>query len=134
ASTPEPVAVGATLADEPGELPAAGLALDSPTWASLPSAPVENWPPLEEIGPPAFPPFPPVAAPTSKRRRTVAVVVALALMASLTGFVAWRLEAYSGPRYPKAWDPKVADLVKFIETERGMTFDHPVYIDYMSNK
>jgi hypothetical protein len=37
-----------------------------------------------------------------------------------------------GPGHPDAWDPRVADLAAFVEDERGLTFDHPVYVDFLT--
>lgn len=34
--------------------------------------------------------------------------------------------------YPDEWDPRVADLATFVEHERGLQFDHPVYVDFLS--
>ncbi len=34
--------------------------------------------------------------------------------------------------YPRAWDPRVVHLVRFVERERGFTFEHPVYVDFLS--
>lgn len=36
-----------------------------------------------------------------------------------------------GPGHPDKWDPRVAPLAKIVEAERGLTFDHPVYVDFM---
>lgn len=33
--------------------------------------------------------------------------------------------------YPDNWDPRVLDLVDFVEQDRGLTFDHPVYIRFV---
>jgi len=37
-----------------------------------------------------------------------------------------------GPHYPKEWDSRVLDIVSFDEKERGLTFKHPVEIEFMS--
>lgn len=36
-------------------------------------------------------------------------------------------------RYPDQWDPRVTDLVAFVERERGLTFQHPVRIDFLDD-
>jgi hypothetical protein len=38
----------------------------------------------------------------------------------------------SGPGHPDEWDPRVADLAAFVEGERDLQFDHPVYVDFLS--
>jgi hypothetical protein len=37
-----------------------------------------------------------------------------------------------GPSHPDAWDPRVADLAAFVEDERGLEFDHPVHVDFLT--
>jgi len=37
-----------------------------------------------------------------------------------------------GPAHPDAWDPRVDDLAAFVEDERGLDFDHPVYVDFLT--
>jgi len=37
-----------------------------------------------------------------------------------------------GPSHPEAWDPRVLDIVHFDEDHRGLTFKHPVYIDFLT--
>ncbi len=37
-----------------------------------------------------------------------------------------------GPDHPDAWDPRVVDLAAFVEDERGIEFDHPVYVDFLT--
>ncbi len=35
-----------------------------------------------------------------------------------------------GPLSPAVWEPRVTELVGFVERERGLTFDHPVFVDF----
>jgi hypothetical protein len=37
-----------------------------------------------------------------------------------------------GPPHPKRWDPRVADLVSFVERARGLTYRHPVTVEFLS--
>lgn len=39
-----------------------------------------------------------------------------------------------GPDHPDEWDSRVDDLVEFVEDERGLEFEHPVYIDFLSEE
>ena len=55
----------------------------------------------------------------------IAIVGAVAAMVTLTD----RQDAY-----PAAWDPQVQPLVDFVERERGLAFDHPVFIDFQSDE
>jgi hypothetical protein len=34
------------------------------------------------------------------------------------------------PSHPAVWDPRVNDLVHFVEGERGLTFEHPIDIEF----
>jgi hypothetical protein len=34
--------------------------------------------------------------------------------------------------YPDEWDDRVADLVAFVESERGLAFEHPVRVEFLS--
>ena len=48
--------------------------------------------------------------------------------------VRWRSAlraANDGPSHPSRWDPRVADLVSFVEQARGLHFDHPVQVDFL---
>lgn len=56
----------------------------------------------------------------------VAGVLVVAAVAILLGTVD------NGPDHPDSWDPRVADLAAFVEKERGLKFDHPVYVDFLS--
>ncbi|KAA1425582.1 hypothetical protein [Nocardioides antri] len=38
------------------------------------------------------------------------------------------------PDHPDEWDPRVEDLVAFVEEERGLEFEHPVYVDFLSEE
>jgi hypothetical protein len=32
--------------------------------------------------------------------------------------------------YPDEWDPRIEPLARFVETERGLTFKHPIHVDF----
>lgn len=38
------------------------------------------------------------------------------------------------PTYPKAWDPRIAPLAAIAAKERGLTFKHPVFVEFLSDK
>jgi hypothetical protein len=38
----------------------------------------------------------------------------------------------TGPDHPDAWDPRVLDLAAFVEDERGLAFEHPVHVDFLT--
>jgi hypothetical protein len=37
-----------------------------------------------------------------------------------------------GPAHPDEWDPRVIELVTYLEGARGLDFDHPVYVDFLT--
>lgn len=39
----------------------------------------------------------------------------------------------NGPGHPDEWDPRVAGLAAFVEDERGLAFDHPVFVDFLTD-
>jgi hypothetical protein len=72
---------------------------------------------------------PDVYTPSKKRRRPLIVIVAIVVIAA----VAMKVTNNGGPHdYPRAWDPRVADLASFVETSRQLEFDHPVYVDFLT--
>ena len=79
--------------------------------------------------PPGFPPPPPGAGQRKPPRRALIVGLAVAVLAAVAGVVG--SQTPSGPDRPAAWDSRVVDLVKFVEGERRMTFQHPVYVDFL---
>ena len=50
----------------------------------------------------------------------------------LAGLAALLLLGDSGSDHPDEWDPRVTDLVAFVEDERELEFDHPVHIDFLT--
>jgi hypothetical protein len=60
--------------------------------------------------------------------RTVALRLVAALVVLAVGIGAALLWADGGSDHPSEWDPRVEDLVAFVEDTRGRSFDHPVEI------
>ena len=67
-------------------------------------------------------PPPPLAGRGRRGRRGVA---------GLGGAAAVVMGADDG--HPEEWDRRVADLAAFVEDERGLTFDHPVTVEFLSD-
>lgn len=82
----------------------------------------------------APPPPPPPPAPKPPRSKLGVIVgIVLGLIAfSGAGWLGWQILRESGPDHPDEWDPRVADLADFVERERDLRFDHPVYVDFLS--
>lgn len=85
-----------------------------------------------EAAPPLWEP-----PPTNERRRrpvvrsilTLVVVVAV-LGGAIGGVVLWSRD--DGPGHPEEWDPRVVELVAFVERERGLDFRHPVETTFLT--
>ncbi|MGE0732152.1 MAG: hypothetical protein AB7O92_34120 [Acidimicrobiia bacterium] len=91
------------------------------------------------LPPPPYLPPPPVAPETAASASSPRPARLLALVALITvvalvgigGLVFSRGGGPAGPSHPEVWDPRVTELVAFVERERGLTFEHPVYIDFL---
>jgi hypothetical protein len=72
------------------------------------------------------------AAPP-RRRRWPFVVLGLGLVAALAVVAAIVLPSGDeGASHPEDWDPRVLDLVNFVQDERGLLYEHPVAIDFLT--
>lgn len=77
--------------------------------------------------------MPPPAPPYRRsRRRPIALgIAALLILGAATAAGVWWLQR--GPDYPEQWDAKVRPYVDYVEKERGLKFDHPVYVDFLTD-
>ena len=93
-----------------------------------PAPPAYGPPPYPGVGAPPYgsPPSP----PGRRRRRWPVVAVGVMALAGLAG--AALVVTGGGEDHPDEWDERVADLVAFVEDERGLEFDHPVTVDFVS--
>ena len=101
-------------------------------WATTPAP----GPPAAPAGPGApSPPVPPGAPAAALRRSALgprAVVTILALSVA-AGAGLWLVAGSSGggTHYPTRWDPRVEPIARFVERTRGLTFQHPVAVDFL---
>jgi len=61
--------------------------------------------------------------------------VGLAVLAAV-GVVAGTLAVVVGtgsPAWPATWDPRIVPIVHFVEKERGLPFEHPVKVEFLSD-
>jgi hypothetical protein len=78
-------------------------------------------------------PAPTPAAHGSQGRLVRWVALGMVLALVLTGIAVIAARS-GGDGTPSAWDPRVAELVRFVERERGLTFQHPVRVDFLSDR
>ena len=76
---------------------------------------------------------PPPVVPTWLLAGLVLVMVAGAGLVAFVLLHGQQAKA-SGPAYPSTWDPRIAPYVKAVETQRGLTFLHPVAVRFLSGK
>jgi hypothetical protein len=60
------------------------------------------------------------------------VVAGVLIVVAVVGAAVALLLGEDGPGHPKQWDARVLDLVDFVADERGLEFDHPVYVDFLT--
>jgi hypothetical protein len=62
------------------------------------------------------------------RRRLLGVLIVVVLVIGVTAAV-----THDDSRYPAEWeDERVANLAAFVEEERGLEFEHPVFVDFLA--
>lgn len=102
--------------------------------AQRPSAP---W----EVALPSFIAEPPPKPDRSGVVLAVAIVLILVLVAGAAAYVTLRPNlgakatapaASAQPTFPASWDPRVQPLVDFVQKDRGLSFDHPVSVNFVT--
>ena len=78
----------------------------------------------------AYWPPPPPSGPSVRTRVGLAMAAALALVGASA--VAGAVVFDGGPIYPERWDPRVAEIARFVEEERGHTYRHPVRVYFLA--
>ena len=120
---PAPAAIGSAAAAAPPPIP-------PPAATRRARAPPP--PPALGTGARALGPAPSTSAAGPRRwPMALGVIVVGLLLLGVVALVTDRLQS-DGPEHPEAWDPRVEHLVRFVEDERGLDFDHPVYVDFLT--
>ena len=73
--------------------------------------------------------------PPEPRRRRLPLVIAVVLVLALLAGAAVVYVVFvrdTGPPHPDKWDSRVEELVEIVEDERDLDFEHPVYVDFLS--
>jgi hypothetical protein len=115
------------MSDPPGSYP--------PSPPGPPPPPTYGAPPPPPYGaPPGWQPAPP-PPPKHTGAIVLAIVGSVALFLVGIGIAGWAaFNRQDGPSHPDDWDPRVADIAQFVQTERGVLFEHPVHVDFLSDE
>ncbi|NYG60046.1 hypothetical protein BJ980_002969 [Nocardioides daedukensis] len=77
----------------------------------------------------------PVAHPARKRPRRGLLILIVGVALVLLGAAAVVFVLLDRDSdHPDEWDSRVADLIPIVEKERGLEFEHPVHVDFRSEK
>ena len=103
--------------------------------------PPELHPSVRVAPPPVLPfdltttasPTPVGSGPRPRRvsRRVVMAGSAILVALIALGATLAAVSGSGGPTYPAAWNPRVLGIVHFVEHERGLTFLHPVKMEFL---
>ena len=74
---------------------------------------------------------PPAEGPKGVRR-WLPLVLVIGLVVGLSGAGTWFALERRGSKYPSKWDERVARLVSFVERKRGLDFEHPVEVEFLT--
>ncbi len=85
----------------------------------------------------------PVRRPRRRRKVTAGGLAVFLILTGVRSVLRYQLrdddspspaviEESSAPLYPAVWDDRVVELVTFVETERGLTFFHPVDVQFLA--
>jgi hypothetical protein len=70
-------------------------------------------------------------ASTGVAHRLLGMLILMGLV--MGGLFTYRQYRAAETSHPDAWDPRVLEIVDFVETTRGLTFEHPVYVDFLDD-
>ena len=98
-----------------------------------PPAPPPSPPPAFPPLPPRWSPLPPLPPPPLHPRRSgLLTTIAIVACLGVTGVAIYLVTDDGGVEHPDEWDERVVDLVAFVEDERGLPFEHPVAVDFLT--
>ena len=64
--------------------------------------------------------------------KAIAVLVVLAAAGGAAYHFRDKIFPQPAASHPKAWDPRVAPMVSFVEQARELRFEHPIYVDFLT--
>ena len=91
-------------------------------------APAESWVPASAQ--PSWVSAPPSPSP-KRRARLIAAASLVAIAALIGGLVAVVGGVSRGSSHPSSWDPRVAAIANFVQSDRGLSWKHPVKVEFL---
>lgn len=70
-------------------------------------------------------------AGTGVAHRLLGMLMLMGLV--MGGLFTYRQYRAAETPHPDQWDPRVIDIVSFVEATRGLSFEHPVYVDFLDD-
>lgn len=123
------------VGDEPGTSEEPTAVDTHTTPVHVHTAPVATWaPPPPPAAPAATPPgyWQPTGRGGLSRRWAAAIgAIAALAVAAATSTVVIQRESSQGS-YTSAWDPRVAPIAAFVQSQRGLKWKHPVKVEFLS--
>lgn len=127
-------------AASPHDPPAALAQYPTPAQPQYPPTGLPQYPPSAPwgTGPPEMVPPPRLGRSRDLKAAGIVLLVIAVGAASWLGLNRLTSAGSSKPRpqaqptFPATWDPRVAPLADFVERTRGLAFDHPVFIDFLT--
>ena len=89
-------------------------------------------PPVEALAATPAAPAPETTMPPAPRSWPPARLAIAGAVVAVLAIGAFVLLGRGGHSYPARWDPRVADVVNYVAGARGLTFEHPVPVDFLS--
>jgi hypothetical protein len=106
--------------------------VDYPPPPGYPTSPGYS-PPTGYPPPPGFTGYgyPPAGGRRTPRRLLIGAVIGAAVVAAAAAVGVIVVRHRDGPPFPAAWDPRVAPIAQFVQNQRGLTWKHPVKVEFL---
>lgn len=113
-----------------------------PVYGTPPAQPLPpgNWqPPVQPTPPGYWQPPAPVHSPNGgdqwqpsvRKSRWRLIGACLATIAIVAGGLGYARQHSAQPSYPASWDPRVAPIAAFVQSERGLRWKHAVKVEFL---
>ncbi|MFV1991165.1 MAG: hypothetical protein ACC652_10535, partial [Acidimicrobiales bacterium] len=58
----------------------------------------------------------------------------MAVAGAIVGGSVWFMQSNQGPTSPDAWDERIEEYVRIVEQSRGLSFQNPVFVEFLSEE